>query len=789
MFNKIIKWCIYLMVFLVPLFWLPITLESFEFNKGYLMFFLVSIGVLVWLGRMIFREKQVKIKTSLLDPFILLFLLIMILSSLLSVDRISSILGFYGRFWPSLVGTLSLGGFYFLVTNNVKTQQKEGETNATLVGIIKSFLFSSFLVIFFSYFSIFGLLSKLSEKWNLPRAMSLTTFNLSGGSLEGLSLFCVFICVLTILLLALRGKGGVLTEKHNAVPFYILLFLSLGVIMIVGFQVAWITLVISLVLFLLFSFWKRVFKENVNKLSLSIFFILIGLIFIFFNPIRNLLPQDTAINNLPAEILLTQKASWSLAWQGLGDHPIVGAGPSNFVYTFAKFKPAGFLQSPFWQLRFDRSGSYLAELLSDTGILGMLSYLLMIGMFLLVSYFFISSFKKESMIAKEDPLISKEEKKILVLPFLLSFISLVVIQLFYYQTTILALSFWLIMALGVVSWGGGSRKERVFSFKDFPELGLLFSIVFWVCLIGIMFAYFTMGKYYVADAMYKKYLISPSDNLSQLKKASQLAPKRTTYHLVLANDYMDRAQEELAKEGPDPQVIADFVASSVDEVKISLAQSPNRVVSHEMAGIVYRGIRGMAQGAEEWAIKSFEKALEFEPSNAVILTELGKLYLKTDVEKARENFLKAVEARTSYFDAQMQLVLLDEQEGNIEASKDRLEELVEISPFSTEARFQLGRIYYNNSDYDNAKQQFEAVLTLFPNHSNSLYSLALVYEKKGMKEEALIALRKVLELNPGVESVQEKIADIEAGNLNIEELVVEEVEELDLGPVPGDSQE
>ena len=69
---------------------------------------------------------------------------------------------------------------------------------------------------------------------------------------------------------------------------------------------------------------------------------------------------------------------------------------------------------------------------------------------------------------------------------------------------------------------------------------------------------------------------------------------------------------------------------------------------------------------------------------------------------------------------------------------------------------------------------------------NALYSLGLTYERQGLQEQSLLAFQRVLELNPGNEDIENKIKDIEAGNLDIDEV---ETEEVDLSPVEEDEQE
>lgn len=797
MFQKIIKTCLYLLVFLMPLFWLPWSVEAFDFNKGYLLFFLVVIGILAWLARMIFQEKRIRFQRTPLDPFVLAFLVVMALASVLAIDRVSSMLGFYGRFWPSLLGILSLGGFYFLITNNVnvrsiipepdaKQHVKSREINA--YSLLKVFFLSSFLVVVAAFFSLFGLWAKLAQALpnKLPGVMTLRTFNTVGGSLEALSLFLVCLSVLLVSLLALRDKlpNPKPNAKHPNFGKYLLLFVSLVFLVLIDFTASWLVLFISLLLFLIFSFWKRFFKENVNRLSLSIFLMLIAVVFLFANPVQNLLPQDSALNNLPAEVLLAQRANWNLAAQGLKDRPILGAGPSNFSYVFSKYKPDGFLASPFWQLRFDRAGTHISEFIATTGILGTLSYVALVLMFLLISYFLVASFKLKGMAATltQDKSVIQQGRKITVLPFLIGFVALLVAQFFYYQNFTLAFTFWLILSLGVVSWGS-VRKEKIFSFKEFPEVGLVFSIVFWVVLIGAVFLFFNLGKYYLADVYYRQYLVNPMPNIPKLERAVRLAPARTTYHVVLARSYLQKFAEETAKPEPNVQVVANMVALAVMESKQAVSQSPRRVATHEMAGVVYRDIRGTAQGAQEWAVKSFEKALELEPKNPIVLTELGKLLLVSgETDRAKEAFVKAVAIRPDYVDAQLQLALLEDQEGKVAEAQGRLESLVRLSPFSIEARFQLGRIYYNEKEYAQAEQQFKAAIALFPNHSNSLYSLGLVYEQRGETKEAAEMFEKVLLLNPANQDVQNKLNQLKRGAMPVpeeeeEEEIVEEKEE------------
>jgi len=379
------------------------------------------------------------------------------------------------------------------------------------------------------------------------------------------------------------------------------------------------------------------------------------------------------------------------------ESPLVGSGLGNFSYLFNKFKPASFLDSVVWQIRFDKPISHFAELLGTTGILGILSYLLLIGMFLLVSFMIVSGKDTSS------------RNSLLTLSILLAFIALLISQFFYYQ------------------------EETTFRFKDFPEIGLICTIVFWAILFGFLFFYFTMGKLYVADVYYRDYLTNPTEmkltleEANSLQKAGQLADSRTVYHIILARAYLGELMKEVQRPEPDNQRLANIVALAVAEGKKAIELSPNRVTAQETLGFIYRDIRGLAEGASEWGIRVLERAIELEPKNPILISELAKFYVSNEnLGKAKELLLKALEVKSDYVDA----------------------------------RFELGRLYYNQQQYDEAIEQFEIAVQFFPDHSNSIYSLGLAYQKEGDKTKALKMFKRALELNPGNKEIQDRINEV-----------------------------
>src|SRR5688572_12927909 len=103
-----------LLAFTMPLFFLPITWEFFEFNKLALMTTVVVITTLLWLLQMILTKKVYVIKSPL-DPAIFCFYAAVLVSTIFSLHKYSSIFGSYGRWFPSLFGYSVLILAYYVI--------------------------------------------------------------------------------------------------------------------------------------------------------------------------------------------------------------------------------------------------------------------------------------------------------------------------------------------------------------------------------------------------------------------------------------------------------------------------------------------------------------------------------------------------------------------------------------------------------------------------------------------------------------------------------------------------
>jgi tetratricopeptide (TPR) repeat protein len=826
-FSALTKVCIYSLVFLLPIFFLPFTVEQLEFNKIYLLFFLTSVGFLSWLANMVFNEKQLRFKRTPLDILVAIYLVVMVLSAIFSLDSNSSIFGSYGRFWPSLVGVLSLAAFYFLLTNNVTTKEdtaaSEASTQISAGSLIKTMCFSALAAVLIGYGSLLGVWQWLGGFLSIiPPIMKIRIFSPVGGFfaegylLDSLELLCLFLAFVLPVAIGRFAFGLQYNDKTARMftYFVIMPLLVLGLIMlaVVNFWPAWLALTAGLIVFLLVALKSRLFKQEINRLTPAVVLIGVALFFLlptvfgFNNPLTTFLSKNQLLASLQNKFFLSSMPAglnWQVAIQAVKENPVLGQGLGNFSAVFAKFKPG-----LYGQTRFDRASSFFAELVSTTGLLGFLAYLLLLAGCLALAWLFIKAKKNQaqapkvvvkigsqSITASKTELIGYNLAVAQTLPLIAGLVALVIAQVFYYQPLTLAFGFWVVLALLAV-YLRAEKNERVFNFQEFPEVALVFNGVLVVVLIGIVLTALPLSQRYLADVNYRDYLMGQGKDVSKMEAAASLAGDEPVYHVLLAEVYLNRFNEEIGKQNPDSQVLSNMLLATRAEVRSAVAKAPNNASIQGAVAVIWRDlekpaatlaavtinnlqkalevnpentslanekvqVEALAKEFSEMPQKTFERAVALDPQNPSLYFELGKIkQQQNDLEGARVFYEKAVSINQAYLPPYLQLALVDEAESKNKEAQARLSAVLQQAPSWVEARFHLGRMYYNEKDYDQATKQFQAALQVFPNHSNSMYSLAKIYQKQGENSKALELFQKVLQLNPNNQEVQKEVTDL-----------------------------
>ncbi|MDO8592310.1 MAG: tetratricopeptide repeat protein [bacterium] len=629
---------------------------------------------------------QVKIKTNPLNFPALIFLALTLISSIFSLDRYSSFFGYFGRFSDAWLGLASLVIFYFLIINTGLADSRE-----KIIGLVKLFFYSAAAAAALSLMAMFGAIRYFIG--DPLSVFSSASFNSAGGSLASLGIF-----------LALMSAAAI------------------------GF--------------LLGGFFK---KTERYFFSAALAVILIALALISLKPARTILGLT-----LPREAVLDYRQSLAVSRSALAAHPALGSGPGTFAYSYSLYRPASANAGAFWQIRFDKSGSQLLELLATAGLLAGLSYLLIISLMIYLNIRLISEAGAGDGLAV-----------VLFTVFVLSFFS----QIFFLATTVLNFTFWFFLGLLMAYWQivqPAMFKEKIINFGHSVSSGHRVSkivrlAVFLAGALWLALAAFEI-KFFAADIV----AASGQNREASLATAGKLNSSRYNYGVSLAKLYLNRARLEALKPAAarDNNFLQSNLTAAIETAKRAAAAAGYSVLAWETLGMIYRDIKPLASGSEPWAVKSFSQALALEPANPVLAAELAKAYANdNDPAGAEKYFIKSLELKPDYLDGKFGLA-----KNYLQEKKDGLgfKLLSELSGQVTDAEvyYELGRYYYNHGEIDKAIGRFNLVLSLAPSHANSLYSLGIAYEAKGQNKQAVKYYEKVLELNPGNSEVEKKIKEL-----------------------------
>lgn len=807
--DLFIKGAVYLLVLLMPLFFLPWTVEIFEFNKQYLLFGMIVFAGLFWLIKMVIVEKKLTFIKTPLDLWIFIFMVLMIANAVFSIAPINSWIGSYGRFSDSAIGILSLCFMYFILTNNIKVNSQAEESSkakqSKFSGIISPkiilnlVIFSMSAAILIFYLSIFDFWSKFS--W-LPDVMKNRAFNSVSGSLEGLSIFLVVcICVFTGIILqnaafnSIKEKSKVLREgnaKSNISLFllfsvFILLVLSVFLLVMIDFSASWIILIISMSLLLLFVLTTRILRRGVNTLLIPIILIIISVACLFARSSNiDLLRDLTPVEDLPHEVLLDYKTTGAIFWGAMKENPVIGSGQGTFMENFSKFKPVKFNENNFWNFRFSNAPSYFLELFTTIGVVGVLGYLWIIILLVLISLNFLKKKKVENLIIRDSV---NEEGATFIFALVFGWAVLVLSQMLYTQNSMLSFYFWLFTALLMIVWQLADErlsKEVEFSFKKMPEFGLILNVVLLIIVFVVVYFSCLGGRMYFADVQFANAAKKETSEkfVQESEKVIKLNKYRSVYLLPLSQGYLNLAWEEMKKseESRDLEFVKENVVKAIAAAKEAAVISPNSVESWENLGFIYRNLQGLMGGEISIFITdSFEKALELEPLNPIFYQELCRVeLLNIDVDKSSEDgwnkvlryCQESVNLKENYLDAQVQLALAYEKKGDLQNAKAQLLKVLDkmkgknfqqgtaMAGVVSEIYLQLGRVYYNLNEVENAVKYFEQAVMVMPNYANAHYLLGLAYEKNDRPDFALTQYEIVEQLMPGNEDVRKKIKSL-----------------------------
>lgn len=737
----ILKYSIYVLVFLLPILFLPWTSDMLDFNKQTLLVLFVSIALFSWITKVLVSGKF-SANLNKTHIAVLVLFLVSLISTLFSLDK-------YGSFWgwprvtsESLLSLIGLAILYFLISNAFL--KKEIITSVILL------VTSSLLAGLLGVFQLLGLFLP----FDFAKSASFNTIGLVGS-------LGIFLAVFLPLLIILE----IFAKKWLKIVIGVAIAITLVALIVINYSIIWWVILAGMALVLAFAMLKRdVF--DLRWLGLPMFFLVLALFFIILKP-------QISVPLRPIEVFLNQSASFNIVLQTIKERPILGSGPGTFVYDFSKYKNTDLNQSALWNIRFDGAGSKILTVLATTGILGLVAFLALLAMVVFYGARFVLSKQAE----KNDNFLW-----IITGGVLIALIAQTIVYFLYNSNLSLDFVYFFLLA-AFIGLSSERKNDYTLSPSSFLTLGVTF--IFTLFLIFGLGLLILDGQRYLAEVNYfSGQTALASGNLDQginkIESAVRANPNSDIYLLGLSQTYLSKISGLINKKDlsdEEKKNIQVLINNSINAAKISTDVSPNNVTNWSIRGSVYQSLIGVVPGAEDWAITSYDSAIKLEPVNPYYPTQQGIVYMgkasllaedkaaeKNQIlEQARAQFEKAVQLKSDYSSARFQIAMVYQAQGKTTEELQALEDAKKSSPNDVGLAFQIGIVYYQQKDYQKAKTELERALGLNPNYANAIYFLGLTYDKLGLKDQAIIQISKVSELNPNNAELKKVLDNLKAG--------------------------
>lgn len=662
-FSKIIEWGLILLVFLLPLFFLPITTEAFEFPKQLLLIFFVSVLTIIWAIKMIL-ERSVKILHSPLTIPILVFFGFFFLSTVFSVHRFSSIFGSYPRFSDGLVSLFIYLLTFFLVASNIKEKKQ-------IVRILASISFSGVLVAVLGILNFFDLYLPA----NLLKNSLITPAGFADRAVFFLAI--LFPIIYLVFLFEKRKVFQLLSVLAGFLfLFYIFLISHLAAISAV------------FLVFLLLPVLGRFQFSRAIAIKVGIVFLTFLLLLAINNIgfIKSQIPflKDRAVQH---ELKISPNTAWVIATGSFQNLKLLalGSGPGTYLFDFTSFKPIKFNQTPFWNLRFERSFNEYFQIISTLGILAFFAFLWLLLRFLKMAK---EAWKKTT----------SEEKESNNLAFGL-FSALFVfffISLFTSSFTLIYFTFWLFLGLAV----SFSRIAGLAGVRDI-ELSLATvqirgtserkgEIMPWLAAAFIILVLLPLlwkeAKIFQAELHFARAQIErlkggsdPNLILGSLAKAINIMPNNDSYRRALSaislNFTILAEQQKLLSDEARQQLLQ----IAVIEGEMAVRLVPHNIFNWENLQRVYSLVT--LENQDDLLLNNvFPQEILLDPANPRHRNDLGWTYLnlRNDIELAKRNFQDAIFLKPDFVDAHYSLARVYKEEGKRDLALPQYEQTLNL---------------------------------------------------------------------------------------------------------------
>ncbi len=626
-----VEYLSYLLVFISPLLFSKNTIFSFGSPKMIMMIMITLIMVILFLS-VILVEKKLSFRFTPIHLILGVFIIIITISSVYGIDPINS---FFGRWRDgiNLVLIYMLAIFALLIGFLVK-QNKLFLPKILLFSFISSIFVALISYTGDSWLTIFK--NGASTIGNSSYTGAYLLFNICFGFglffyyskiwpkiLIAIGFLIIIFSPLFFNINILMGKIAISDVIHN--PFLLLGQANASILgLIVSFGI-------------ILSFYFIFSSKKIKKIiGLIIFFILLGGIVYTGS-------QLTEVNSPLYKVYVEQKGenrfiAWDIAEKSFSDNLLLGSGFHNFSYNYQKYFNPFIFNSRIPEAYFAQPHNIILEYASDTGILGLISYLLLL-FFVFIGFF----------INRKDEEKGIKNIRLIMMGLLFGYF---IQNLFGFDTPITFLLLFLVIGIAI----GLNKKEWVFEIEE--KQNIIFKVL---ASVFIMLSFLALFIFVISPIReLKQWAKAPAlDNVEEkiiiidkMQKislfggvwdSSFLASKFYSSYIQKINQINDTNKHLYVKE----------IDSLINQIEIDIERQPNEIRSYIAIGQLLNLQMNIEKKVDEekWnkLHNYLNKAREINSLNPEIFMFLSQTYLlKQDFDNAYLTARQAIEIAPFY---------------------------------------------------------------------------------------------------------------------------------------------